>query len=498
MATPWVTVNLEGLANTLSELDRFRIIWELVQNAMDTDGAKNIRVKLMKPRYSYSHLEVEDDDPKGFTDLRFGYELFADTPKRDDPTKAGRFTEGEKKFLALCKEASIVSTTGSVYFERLNGKENRRMGTKKREAGTLVTGEFEMTPLQYEAACSMLSMLVPHDGIRLTLETEDGSQNIEQREAIRSFKATLLTEFADKTTRKMTRKARETEIRLYELKDNETAHVYELGIPVVEIDCKWHIDVRQRIPLNSDRDNVTPAYKEALLGLVLNEAHDLLSKKDAEQDWVHTGLGSEEIDKEAFEDLKTKIHGEKTLIANPLDPESVSRGVSEGFNVIYPNSLSAGERENNKRYGTMQLSSMMFPTPKPYSDDPNAPMVEVVPEEKWSAGMKLIHELTVKLAQRLMKCDLDVRYVNTSNGFGACFGTGILGAQMDYNIRRLGRGFFDHGANEETLSLIIHEFAHYYERNHLSDKYYEACTDLGARLTLLALNDPKFFEKYRK
>jgi len=39
-----------------------------------------------------------------------------------------------------------------------------------------------------------------------------------------------------------------------------TAHLYELGIPVVETDIRWHISVGQKIPLNTSRDNVTPAY----------------------------------------------------------------------------------------------------------------------------------------------------------------------------------------------------------------------------------------------
>jgi len=41
--------------------------------------------------------------------------------------------------------------------------------------------------------------------------------------------------------------------------------------------------------------------------------------------------------------------------------------------------------------------------------------------------------------------------------------------------------------------LLIHEFAHHYESDHLSGRYYDALADLGARLARLALDTPDLF-----
>jgi hypothetical protein len=490
----WLTANRKGLANSISELERKRLVFEPIQNAMDTN-AKNISVSITPPKYGYSTILVIDDDPQGFTDLSLAYDMFADTNKRDDHTKAGRFTIGEKRVLALCKEASIKSTTGEVVFEIKNGKEIRNSYPRRKlPFGTQATFMMEMNDQQHEDAVNGISQLIPKKGVWFTFN----GQPVAIRKPFRVFPAKLQTVLANPKTRKMEMKLMETEVHLYEPLPNEAPCLYELGIPVVEIDCRWHVDVRQRVPLNMERDNIPPKFKSVLLALVANHGYDALTETDASKDWVRIAMGDKNIEEKAFESLKNKAYGEKTLIANPLDPESIARGTAEGYNVIFPRSLTEGQRENNKRFGTVPVSSSVFPTPKPYSDDPNAPPVEVVDEANWTEGMKLIHRFTKALFLKLVKDSLILRFVNTSNGFSACFGKGYGTPTMDYNIRRLGKDFFNNGVTEEVLSLIIHEFAHLYESNHLSEKYYAACTDLGARISLLALAEPIFFFPYIK
>ena len=45
----------------------------------------------------------------------------------------------------------------------------------------------------------------------------------------------------------------------------------------------------------------------------------------------------------------------------------------------------------------------------------------------------------------------------------------------------------------QLLKLIIHEFGHEYSSDHLSEEYYRALSDIGAKMTLLALEEPKIF-----
>jgi hypothetical protein len=46
-----------------------------------------------------------------------------------------------------------------------------------------------------------------------------------------------------------------------------------------------------------------------------------------------------------------------------------------------------------------------------------------------------------------------------------------------------------------VLSFVIHELAHEYAPNHLSDEYYRALSDLGAKCVMLALANSRLFEQ---
>lgn len=491
MGDPWIVANRAGLANTLSELERRKILEEVVQNALDTN-ARNIVVSFEAPKRGYSLLTVEDDDPEGFVDMSLAYEMFADTPKRSDPTKAGRFTIGEKRVLALSKEATIESTKGTVVFEMVNGKENRRKTSKKREAGTLATFIVEMTHEQFADACRAVKSIIPRESVKLVFNGE----HIPHRKPVGFFRATLQTEAANEA-RKMVKVSRETDIVLYEPEAGEKATLYELGIPVVETGDRWHVDIRQRVPLNTDRDNVTPHYLETVRALVVNNFHQELTADDAQASWVRLAAASDKIEKEAYNNIETKIHGEKKVVVDPNDPESANKAAAAGYSLIYGRTLTPGEFENNRRFNTIPTSSSLFPTPRPYSED--GPPVKIIPESEWTDGMRLIHKYSVALAMELMRVELSVRFVNApNNNFGACYGkdSGPFGPQMDFNVGRLHKSWFADGVTVRVDSLIIHEFGHQFGENHLSEEYYEALSDLGAKLKALALKRPEFFKPY--
>ena len=59
-------------------------------------------------------VTVKDDSPEGFRNITHAYTLFADTYKRRDPTKRGRFNLGEKQVIAICKRAIVMTTKGEI------------------------------------------------------------------------------------------------------------------------------------------------------------------------------------------------------------------------------------------------------------------------------------------------------------------------------------------------------------------------------------------------
>ena len=75
-------------------------------------------------------------------------------------------------------------------------------------------------------------------------------------------------------------RVRKTQVSIFEPLPGETPSLYEMGLPVVETGDKWHVNVGQKVPLNRDRDNVKPAYLQAVRVAVLNAAHDLLTTEE--------------------------------------------------------------------------------------------------------------------------------------------------------------------------------------------------------------------------
>ena len=130
----WFEVDRDGLRQLLEDRDKSFILRELVQNAWDEPGVTHCDVTLQAiPGKRAARLVVEDDAPEGFYDLRHAYTLYARTRKRSSAEKRGRFNLGEKQVLALCREAKIVTTKGTVEFlpdgKRKEDKARRKSGS---------------------------------------------------------------------------------------------------------------------------------------------------------------------------------------------------------------------------------------------------------------------------------------------------------------------------------------------------------------------------------
>ena len=80
--------------------------------------------------------------------------------------------------------------------------------------------------------------------------------------------------------------------------------------------------------------------------------------------------------------------------------------------------------------------------------------------------------------------------VSVHNGHGASATFGGNGLNFFYNT--LGKKWFDLENNKEKiLSLLIHEFAHYIESDHLSKNFHDACCDIGAKWFMLNEKDSR-------
>lgn len=479
----WFSVDKEGLAKLLEKKGKHFALYELISNGLDT-SAKRVTVNLTPMAYTPKvRVTVEDDDPEGFKNLTHAFTLFAESEKKVDATKRGRFNLGEKLVLAICDQAEISTTTGTVTFD----DEGRHVRRTKRDVGSVFNGIMRMTRQELDACLINLKKIIPPEETVLMIDCE----RIEPRKPLRAFEATLPTEISD-AEGNLSRTVRKTTVEIFDPLPGETAMIYELGIPVVETEDRWHVNVLQKVPLNKDRDNVTPAYLGQLRTLVVNEMKDQLRPEDANAGWVREATSDEDCSPEAVTKVLDLRFGEKRVAYDPTDPEANKLAVSKGYTVVHGGMMNATEWKNAKGAGAILPAGQVTPSPKAY--DPDGDPLKLMPEKDWTDGMRLVVKYAEYLANKLLECDIRVQLANDSGwGFNATYGS----RSLTLNVGRLGKHWFAHGVTVDVNRLLIHEFGHHYSGDHLSSQYHDALCKLGARLAELYLNDAKKLTSFR-
>src|SRR5262249_11414519 len=143
-------------------------------------------------------------------------------------------------------------------------------------------------------------------------------------------------------------------------------------------------NVGQKVPLNRDRNNVRPAYLRAVRTLVLSQMHDRLTEEDANADWVRQASSDSACSADAIKRVLDLRFGAKRAAFDPNDPEANKKWVAEGGTLVYGPMLSGQEWKKAKEAGAIESAGKLCPTPKPYSQDPDAKNVTVIPPQKWT------------------------------------------------------------------------------------------------------------------
>jgi hypothetical protein len=483
---PLFDVDAKGLADIQSRRDKIFLIWELVQNALDAPGVTRVQVYLrpMTGR-AMATLIVQDDAPDGFEDLKHAYTLFAQSPKKRDPEKRGIYDWGEKLVISQCKVASIATTKGTVTFS----PKGRTRSKTYTESGSVFSAEVPMTREELRTIELRVPWLIAPKGVMVFFN----DKRIGDRLPVGSFATQLPTFFADEEGRLRTTK-RKTQVRIYEPRSREKPCIYEMGIPVCEFGggVKWHVDVQQRVPSSMERNSVTPGYLKTLRVHVLNAMYEDLRDDDASTPWARDAADDRRCSKQAISRVLDLRFGKQRAAQDPSDTEAGRRLVAKGYTLVGSRQLSRGERANAKKAEALQPAGQILPTPVPYSATGES--VEVVPETEWTSEMRRVAEYAQRIHDVLIEGWLYVKFVKPKKrDWAACYAK----CQLDFNLRSLGNKFFEKACGGDLTALndlLIHEFAHFYESDHLSDKFHEACSKLGARLVDLALSEPKLFE----
>lgn len=455
------------------------ILAELISNAWDQDVSE-VKVTIEPvPNKAAVQISVEDDDPEGFTDLSHAYTLFASSEKKANAEKRGRFNLGEKLVLALATEATIITTKGGVRFD----KSGRHTLRGCRYEGSEIRVEIPMTRAEMDEVLAATKRLIRPIGVKTIINGEE----LPSREPSACFVETLPTLIADQDG-VMLKVNRSTTVRVYETESGEVAMLYEMGIPVVETGDRFHIDVHQKVPLNSDRDNVTPSYLRAIRVAVLNHTHHLVDPQDTAATWVNEAIADKRVSEDAVRTVFKERFGENAVAFDPSDLEANKISTAQGRTVVYGGSLTAEQWENVRRAGALPPAGQVTPSPKPFH--PDGRPLNPIPRRKWTPGMSEVASFIQHSNQELLSKDVYITFVDEPDWcFNATYGT----SGFILNIACLGREFFEEGISERVIDLVIHEFGHSIESDHLSRRYNDALTMIGAKMTRLALEKPELF-----
>jgi hypothetical protein len=467
----WFVVDKEGLRKTLSRKGKAFAIYELLQNAYDEASTK-VEVTLTEPKNGTSVLTCTDDSPKGYLDLSQAHTMFAESKKKSDEKKRGRFNVGEKHVLALCDSASITSTSGRTVF-MANGK--RKHDTVKTKAGTQFQGVLSLSQEEYTDIVKQVRLVIP------PIPTTFNGELLPTRKVLHDFTAKLPTEIADDNGVLRSR-VRSTRVRLYEAK---TPMLYELGMPVVGIDCKWSVDIQQKIPLNIERDNVTAAYLKQLLGAIVNEKGDDITDEEAAAAWVSAAMESAHINAEALKKVYHKRFGQDAVLYDGSDIGSNREAVAKGRAVVSRGAVTPEVRKKLLKVGVKKAG-------EEFSTHQNAPG-HIIPDDKLNTAQKrykqFIQEVSPLVLQHRLK---NVQFSDDPDAdlYGCTEWLDPKGYTFTVNVAH-----HDVRNWKRNYDLFIHELAHFYvQRNdHLFEGFWRACSEIGARLARVALERPELF-----
>ncbi len=466
---PTFEVSKEGLAKLLDRRGKEFIMYELMQNALD-ENSQAIDIGLHYER-GKGRLFCIDDNPEGFSDLSHAYTLFAESNKKSDPTKRGRFNLGEKLVIAVADSLTIRTTKGTVYFTA----QGRRHSDVKQASGTTVEAVLSVSQRDVDTMILAARKVIVPEGKSVMVN----GVLIRPRTPFVTFTDTLPTEIAD-ADGYLKPTSRKTEIRVYEPLDGETPTLYEMGIPVVETGDAWHVDIQQKVPLNADRDNVRPAYLQRVRALVANATAERMSPEVATQRWVGEALANDAISSEAVNEIITARFGEKRVIADPSDPEGTKRAVAEGYTVIPPRAFSKEQWANIRTAGAALPAGQVTPSPKPYEENGREP--NVIERAKWTPAVLNFERLALDVAKVTLSRRIELKVVGeTTWPFAATYGPS---GELTVNFNRLGREWFNPGNQQAHIELLLHEFSHETVSDHLSSQFADTVARLGARLAI--------------
>lgn len=474
--TSWFEIDKTGLANLMQRKGPAWWAYELVQNAVDEIGVTAVTFKI-EPSNSRGRVlvTVTDNSPNGWDHLSDAWTMFAPSKKAGDPLRRGRFNIGEKLFLSICDEAEIYSMKAGV---RFNVDGTRSPNRKRTEVGTVVRARVKLKRDEVKDVVDGLGRIIPPEGVTIFVDDAISKRRLKVEEPVSkagSTSATLPTEYANDEGQ-MRRTTRRTTVTAWNSMDG-VGRLFEMGIPVCEIDAPYWVDVGQVVPMSIERDSVTEGYLRKLYGALLDITSAELEPEETAAGWVDSGLPTARP--EAVKDVVETRFGDDAVVTDPSSPESVKEAINSGSTVIPSTAFS------REAWGSIRSAREEFPDLAPSAGQAFPVGLQTGPEgvaplgeDEITPAMEEFKDYALGVIRHLLLLSGRVRFYEGGPGWAAAWGPDrTLMVNVDC---------FPIDADEPTAvgadDLLLHEIAHEYEPDHLTHAYHEACTSLGARL----------------
>ena len=474
-------VDVTNMRKLMAARPKSFIINELIQNGWDATGTTRVDVTLTEPDANgHSILTVTDDAPKGWENISHAYTMYAESTKTNDPTKRGRFNEGEKAVVCLNIEAAVKTVSGCIHFE---GAEKRWETDEHTDVGSIFSMKFELSPADYADISRKALLLIPPKDITTTFNGKE----IRKQGATHMFDARLRTPLNGRN------EPRKTEVRLYECTGKPW--LYEMGIPIMELtDDKWSINVMQKVPLGRDRNSVPLTYVNDVRVAVFNKYYTELNKEDATRLSVQAAAAHPKSKDDAVRANIVDRFGEKFAFEDKKDKGANLEFVSKGGIVIQRNDVSVEMKkrldkikdDKDPKKAFVQKTGDITPT------DVKIKLDKIVNPEDYDEDTKHVVALATRLAPRLINREIVVKVIDDDESeIQGCFEhvSGVMHINLAY------QDVSDMALNFE---LIVHEFAHntLNSNEHLKDVFYKTEEKIAGKLAVLALEEPELFRQW--